>query len=68
MKTMRNGQIGDIMYMAKDGTITKRRIKVLKLSSDSFQAYCFLRNTKRTFLINNVLALIPVVPKERQVI
>jgi predicted DNA-binding transcriptional regulator YafY len=68
VKAMQYGRIIDIMYMAKNGEVTKRRIKVLKIYSESFQAYCFLRNTKRTFLIVNVLALIPVERKESAVI
>jgi hypothetical protein len=54
-----------MMYIAKSGEITKRRIKVLKVDNDSFKAYCF---SKHTFIINNVLALKPVVQKEREVI
>jgi predicted DNA-binding transcriptional regulator YafY len=68
VKAMQYGQIVDVMYMAKTGEVTKRRIKVLKLYGETFQAYCFLRNTKRTFLIDNVLALIPVERKESAVI
>jgi len=56
------------MYISKSGEVTKQRIKVLKLYGESFQAYCFLRNTKRTFLIDSVLALIPVERKENMVI
>nr|WP_075617344.1 transcriptional regulator [Paenisporosarcina indica] len=65
---MLNGQFIDVMYMPKNGEVTKRRLKVLKVFGDSFQAYCFLRNNRRTFLIDNILALIPVVQKERNVI
>ena len=65
---MRYGQIVNIMYMAKNGEVTKRRIKVIKLTDDSFQAYCFLRKTKRTFIVENVLALIPVQIKERAIV
>lgn len=68
LKSMRYGQIVDVMYMAKSGEVTKRKLKVIKLFGDSFQAYCFLRNTKRTFLIDNVLALIPVEYKEKHII
>ena len=64
LKSMRYGQLVDVMYMAKNGQITKRRIKVIKLQGESFQAYCFLRKTKRTFKIDNVLALIPVKIKD----
>jgi len=66
-KAMRYGQIVDVMYLSKSGEVTKRRLKVLKLCGDSFQAYCFLRKTKRTFKVESVLALIPVVRKESQV-
>jgi predicted DNA-binding transcriptional regulator YafY len=68
VKAMQYGKIVDVMYMSKSGNFTKRRIKVLKLYGESFQVYCFLRNTKRTFLIDNVLALIPVERKESAVI
>lgn len=67
-KAMRYGQMVDVMYLSKSGEITKRRLKLLKLCGDSFQAYCFLRNTKRTFIIENVLACIPVTQKESRVI
>lgn len=67
LKSMQYGQIVDVMYMAKSGEVTKRRLKVLKLFGDSIQAYCFLRNTKRTFLVENVLALVPVEYKEKHI-
>jgi len=68
LKALRYGQIVDVMYISKSGEVTKRRIKVLKLYDESVQAYCFLRNTKRTFLIHCVLALIPMDRKENMVI
>lgn len=68
LKTMRYGQIMDIVYMAKNGEVTKRRIKVIKLYGESFQAYCFLRKTKRTFKVDNILALIPAQFKERAIV
>jgi len=68
LKSMRYGQILDMMYLSNSGEITKRRIKVFKIYGDSFQAFCFLRMTKRTFKVDNVLALIPVERKESRVI
>jgi predicted DNA-binding transcriptional regulator YafY len=68
LKAIRYGQVLDVMYISKHGEVTKRRIKLLKISGESFKAYCFLRNTKRTFLIGNVLALIPVERKDNLVI
>lgn len=61
-------EILEMMYLAKNGTISKRRIKVLQLGEASFRAYCYLRKSKRTFTIDNVLALVPVVKRERMVI
>lgn len=57
-----------MIYIANDGAISKRRVKVLRINQDSFQAYCFLRGSKRTFRIDNVLALVPVTLKESMVI
>ena len=68
LKAMRYVQILDVIYISKSGEVTKRRIKVLKLNGESFQAYCFLRNTKRTFLIDNVLALISVVERKENLV
>lgn len=67
-KAMKNRETIFIMYMAKDHVITKRRVKVLKLSGDTFTAYCFTRRAKRTFRIQNVLAVAPIKQYERQVI
>lgn len=62
------GEVLEMMYLAKDGTISKRRIKVLQVGEASFRAYCFLRKSKRTFTIDNVLALVPIMKKERYVV
>ncbi|MEV9641787.1 transcriptional regulator [Mammaliicoccus sciuri] len=62
------GEVLEMMYLAKDGSISKRKIKVLQVGDNSFRAYCFLRKSKRTFLIENVLAAVPVGYKERVII
>ena len=67
LKSIHNGQIIKIIYISEQGKVTQRRIKVIKLNGSTFQAYCFLRNTKRTFKIDNVLALLPVTYNERTV-
>jgi len=58
----------DMMYLSKNGEVSKRRIKVLQVGDVSFRAYCYLRGSRRTFTIDNVLALVPVVNRERNVI
>nr|WP_255723654.1 transcriptional regulator [Sporosarcina sp. ACRSL] len=56
------------MYMAADGSISGRRIRVIQVGEVSFRAYCYLRKSKRTFTIDNVLALVPVSHKERMIV
>lgn len=68
IKAMQRGQLIDIMYMAKDGKISKRLVKIIKITGDTMQAYCFIKRAKRTFIIDNVLAVVPFIKKERGVI
>lgn len=63
VKAMQHNQIIDIMYIAKDNAITKRRLKLIKLAGDTVQAYCFTRHAKRIFKIDNILAVYPVISK-----
>ncbi|HBJ01489.1 MAG TPA: transcriptional regulator [Lysinibacillus sp.] len=65
---MQRNQLVDIMYIAKNGSVTKRRVRVIKIVGDSFQAFCFTRQAKRSFIIRNVLAVTPVFRKEREVV
>ena len=68
IKSMRYNEAVDMMYMAASGKVTKRRINVLRVGEGAFQAYCHLRKAKRTFRVDNVLALVPVQQKESLVI
>ncbi len=68
VKAMQRNQLLNMMYMAKDGTVSQRRIKVIKIVGDSFQAYCFTRQAKRTFMIDSVLAVVPISHKDRSVV
>ncbi|MCM3387802.1 transcriptional regulator [Ureibacillus chungkukjangi] len=68
LKALQRNQLVDIMYVSKSGEISKRRIKIVKVLDGSFSAFCFTRQGKRTFLIDSVLALVPVIIKEREVI
>lgn len=68
LKAFKHQQLVDMMYMANDGSISKRRVKILKVSGDSFQAYCFLRKEKRTFKMDNVLSAFPISKKERMIV
>ncbi|MBO0601368.1 transcriptional regulator [Sporosarcina sp. E16_3] len=68
IKSMEWNHVLDMIYMAKDGAISKRSIKILQVGDVSFRAYCYLRKSNRTFKIDNILALVPITSKERIVI
>ncbi len=68
IKCMKHNNLMDMIYMTNDGHITKRKIKVIKASGDYFQTYCYLRRSVRTFKYSNILALVPVVKRERMVV
>lgn len=58
----------DMIYMTNDGVISQRRIRVFKVNRDTLQAYCYLRESNRTFKIGNILALVPIQIKEKMVV
>lgn len=58
------GSILEIEYRDKGGDVTRRKVKVLqeilyKNGKQSFSAYCYLRSSKRTFLISGIKSLAP---------
>ncbi|MGE7623815.1 transcriptional regulator [Viridibacillus sp. NPDC096237] len=68
LKAMQRNQVIDLMYMSKGGEVTKRRVKIIKMTSDLFQAYCFGKSAKRIFIIDTVLAVVPVLRRENEVV
>jgi len=68
IKSLEYGELLDMMYLSNGGVVSKRRIRVIQVGDVSFRAYCHLRKSKRTFTFDNVLALVPVIKKERLVI
>ncbi|WP_078381353.1 hypothetical protein [Sutcliffiella halmapala] len=55
----------EIIYIAKTGTITQRKITILHTLDKSIVAYCHLRGTKRTFLLENILSFSPYTKKRK---
>lgn len=49
----------EIIYQSNNGNVTKRTVRIIKINSSTFTAYCFLRKGRRTFAINNLLAVVP---------
>ncbi|RKQ14203.1 transcriptional regulator [Ureibacillus endophyticus] len=68
LKVLKRNLLIDMMYIDQNNVITKRRIKVAKITGNTIRAYCFTRHANRTFTIENILAFKPVIRKERDVI
>lgn len=68
IKSIKYNESVDMMYVSNSGVISKRRLNVLQVNEGNFQAYCHLRKAKRTFRIDNVLAIVPVYQRESMVI
>ncbi|MGD6833524.1 hypothetical protein ACQCT5_15240 [Sutcliffiella halmapala] len=57
----------EMIYLAKNGQITQREISVLHVNGNTVFAYCYLRKTKRTFLLENILSFVPVKNKRNYI-
>ena len=68
LKICQRHELAEMIYMRADGTLTKRRIRILTVSIDSFTAYCHLRHENRTFKIDRVLSVQRVINRERRAI
>ena len=68
INSMKYNESLEMIYIANSGVISKRRVNVIQIEERTFQAYCHLRKSTRTFKIDNVLALVPVIQTESMVI
>jgi hypothetical protein len=62
IKSMDRNYVLDMLYISKEGAISKRRIKVLQVGEVSFRTYCHIRKTNRA--VGNVFALVPIISSE----
>ncbi|MFC4409463.1 hypothetical protein ACFOZY_03315 [Chungangia koreensis] len=67
IKAMKVSKVLEIVYQAKDGSISQRNIRVLSIKGDAVFAYCYLRNKKRIFHIEQLLAAFPVRTRQRRI-
>jgi len=50
-----------IIYLDRDGQTTMRTLRPLEVTGDRLKAYCLTRKAPRAFVIDNILAVAPVV-------
>lgn len=58
----------NVVYLDSKGNTTKRKVRIIKLDGDNVRVYCYLRRSTRIFKIDNILAAVPIIKKERMVI
>lgn len=68
LESMQNNQIVEMIYMKNNGEINKQKVKVISIPRIFYRLQCFLSGTKRTFKIENVLAFVPIIHKECEVV
>lgn len=51
----------EIIYLGSQGSTSKRIIRPLEIAGDRLKAYCLTRRAPRVFVIDNILAIQPVV-------
>ena len=68
LKLLERNEVAEIIYMRADEKLTQRGLKVISISEETFNAWCFLRKEKRTFRIDRVLAIRRIVKRERGII
>lgn len=55
------GRTVEIVYLAQDGKLTQRMIRVRRVNGGLVYAHCMTTNKPRTFRRDHILALMPVV-------
>lgn len=65
VKYLHRGWVCELIYLSKADEISKRKVKLLRVEADIFYAYCFKQKAKRTFRIDHLLALSPLLQQER---
>lgn len=59
----------EIIYLSTDGKISQRTIKPFKIVNNGLiLTYCYLRQARRTFNIDRILAIVPVSSYTKDVI
>lgn len=66
LKNLEEGTPLEIIYLSEKEHISQRRISIIDMKDDNIKAFCFLRQTKRTFKISNILSARLIQPSYQQ--
>ncbi|UPO88354.1 hypothetical protein [Niallia sp. Man26] len=59
-RAVESNEVLEMIYQNNKGEFSQRRIQIIKVSEESFSAYCFTRKQQRTFKLSNVLSMGPI--------
>jgi predicted DNA-binding transcriptional regulator YafY len=65
-RNLEEGAPLEIIYLTEKGAISQRRIQIFEIRGNLIRAYCYLRNTKRTFKAENILSARLIHPRYKQ--
>lgn len=63
MRWMQNGRGVEIMYIDRNGVISKRRVKLMSLQGDRIIAWDIRKQARRTFRVERILACLPTIER-----
>ncbi|TCI21419.1 hypothetical protein [Exiguobacterium sp. SL-9] len=63
IRWMRSGQVVEMMYIDRNGVISKRRVKLMRLQGDRLVAWDVNKRARRTFCMERVLACLPTIER-----
>ncbi|AQT83591.1 hypothetical protein ERICIV_02635 [Paenibacillus larvae subsp. larvae] len=57
------GKTVEIIYLDRKGQITQRKVQIRSIHGSMVRAYCMLSKSVRTFKLENILAMHPVMSR-----
>lgn len=64
IRWMRMGRVVELIYIDRHGSISKRRVKLMKLQGKQVVAWDIAKQARRTFWIDRVLACLPTIDRK----
>lgn len=66
-KSVSTGITLEMIYMDSKGNLSQRQIRVLEINDSSIKAFCYSKNQRRTFKLEQILSILPVNNRNRKI-
>ncbi len=67
IKSVNTGISLEMIYMDSKGNLSQRQIRVLEINDNSIKAFCYSKNQRRTFKMEQILSILPVYNHNRKI-